>query len=148
MRLLGSGVFLDVFCAGCLIDGGSAGLSRVGKRGSKETMQVTALNPVRWKLNELAVEACKALARLDADRLEELALCCQALERSLTPMKPAEREALRQQARAAAHTMAVFARVLEATRANLQVMYGLGRLHAERLEYGGWERAEMRYGHD
>ena len=35
------------------------------------------------KLKELVVEASRALARLDADRLEELALSCQALNRDL-----------------------------------------------------------------
>jgi hypothetical protein len=35
------------------------------------------------ELKELVVEASRALARLDADRLEELALSCQALNRDL-----------------------------------------------------------------
>jgi hypothetical protein len=47
--------------------------------------------------------------------------------------------------------MAVFARVLEATRANLNVMNRLRELRAGRLEYGerqmrGWTRTESGHG--
>ena len=38
------------------------------------------------ELKGLVVEASRALARLDADRLEELALSCQALNRELAPV--------------------------------------------------------------
>jgi hypothetical protein len=44
----------------------------------------------RPKLKELVVEASRALARLDADRLEELALSCQALNRELVRSDPAQ----------------------------------------------------------
>ena len=99
------------------------------------------------ELKELVVEASRALARLDADRLEELALSCQALNRELPPASAGERVSLASQAREAVGEMAVFARVLEATRANLQVMNRLRELRGGLLEYGertaqGWARTE------
>ncbi len=72
------------------------------------------------ELKELVIEASRALARLDADRLEELALSCQALNRDLPLPASPERAALAVEARAAAGEMAAFARVIEATRANLR----------------------------
>ncbi len=111
-------------------------------------MQVTVLRPARPELKELVVEASKALARLDAERLEELALCCQALNRDLTPGASKEREALREQARAAANDMDLFARVLDATRANLRVMQRLHALRPGRLEYRPWETTEHGRGND
>jgi hypothetical protein len=113
------------------------------------------------KLKEVVVEASRALARLDVDRLEELALSCQALNRDLVErdladkelaeIKPSERTptqrdrihmirharaALVDQAREATGEMATFARVLEATRSNLHVMNRLRELREGRLEYG------------
>jgi hypothetical protein len=99
-------------------------------------------------LKELVVEASQALARLDADRLEELALTCQVLNRDLNRnangdagFNPAlasavERRDLASQAREAVADLAVFGRVLEATRANLQVMCRLRDLRQGRREYG------------
>ena len=87
------------------------------------------------ELKQLVVEASRALARLDADRLEELALSCQALNRELTPMSQNQRTALIRQSREAAGDMATFSRVLEATRANLNVMNRLRDLRMGRLEY-------------
>ena len=94
----------------------------------------------RLKMKELVVEASQALARLDADRLEELALCCQALNRDLAQNELAHgdaagRAALALECKEAKGDMAVFARVLEATRANLNVMSRLRELRAGRLEY-------------
>jgi hypothetical protein len=93
------------------------------------------------KLKELVLEASRALARLDADRLEELALSCQALNRDLaegdwTHGNRADRAALALEAQEAVGDMAVFSRVLEATRANLNVMNRLRELRGGRLEYG------------
>ena len=45
----------------------------------------------RPKLKELVVEASRALAQLDAERLEELALSCQALNRELARSDPPQR---------------------------------------------------------
>ena len=103
------------------------------------------------ELRALVVEASRALAQLDADRLEELALSCQALNRELADSDQGEREVLSFQARQAEGDMAVFARVLEATRANLNVMNRLRELRGGRLEYGegqarGWAGTESRHG--
>ncbi len=87
------------------------------------------------QLKELVVEASRALARLDADRLEELALSCQALNRDLEPASREQREVLVRQAREAAGDMATFARVLEATRANQRVMHRLRQMRDHPLEY-------------
>ena len=90
------------------------------------------------KLKELVVEASQALARLDADRLEELALSCQVLNRDLPGCNQAkldQRKRLAIESREATGDMAVFARVLEATRANLNVMNRLRKLRASELEY-------------
>ncbi len=103
------------------------------------------------ELKELVVEASRALARLDADRLQELALSCRALNRELVAGGPANGQDLARQAREAAADMAVYARVLEATRANLHVLRRLNELRACRLEYSepraqGWTGTESGYG--
>jgi hypothetical protein len=89
------------------------------------------------ELKALIAEASQALARLDMGRLEELALSCQALSRTMAPENADldARRQLAQQAREAAADMAVFARVLDATRANLHVMNRLRELRLGRLEY-------------
>lgn len=97
----------------------------------------------RQSLKELVVEASRALASLDADRLEELALSCQALNRDIPQTGSEERVAMARQASEATEDMAVFARVLEVTRANLVVMNRLRDLHAGWLEYS--ERQEQRW---
>jgi hypothetical protein len=88
-------------------------------------------------LRELVSQAARALAELDAGRLEELALSCQALNRDLNsgtlPIKEAER--LAAEAREARRDMAIFARVLEATRANVEVIERLRELRSGRVEY-------------
>ena len=119
----------------------------------------------RPKLKELVVEASRALSRLDADRLEELALCCQALNRDLTDRDllhgdAADGAELALECKEAGGDMAVFARVLEATRANLDVMTRLRELRSGRLEYGEghskysglqmpeWRRTESGHGNN
>jgi hypothetical protein len=87
-------------------------------------------------LRKLVVDASRALACLDADRLEELAQSCQALNRDLPAMHAEERVDRMCQASAAAGDMAVFGRVLEATQANLDVMNRLRELRLGTLEYG------------
>jgi len=70
-------------------------------------------------------EASRALALLDTARLEELAASCRALSgRASLP-----------EAKDAASDMAVLSRVLEATRANLEVMRRLSAMRAGRMEY-------------
>lgn len=87
------------------------------------------------ELRALVVEASDALARLDRARLEELALSCRVLNQSLGSLRRSQRMNLARQAREAATDMAVFGRVLEATRANLNVMNRLRELRLGRLEY-------------
>jgi hypothetical protein len=97
----------------------------------------------RPALKEIVAEAARALARLDAARLEELALSCQALNRDLNrpagsdlpPIRGEQRAQLAAEARAARRDMATFARVLEATRANVQVIERLRALRSGSLEY-------------
>jgi len=106
------------------------------------------------ELRQLVVEASQALARLDAARLEELTLSCQALNRDLTRGLGSAVEArarLTREAREAIRDMAVFARVLEATRSNLQVMNRLRELRTGSLEYSepqarGWLPKESPHG--
>jgi hypothetical protein len=84
------------------------------------------------------VVASQALALLDASRLQELALSCEALNRQLEGTGPADegwRRELVVQARVARSDMAVFERVLEATRANLNVMRRLRSMRVGELEY-------------
>jgi hypothetical protein len=104
-------------------------------------------------LKELVVEASRALAHLNAERLEELALSCEALTRTLGVSAGRDGAALADRAREAVGEMAVFARVLDATQANLNVMKRLRELRSGRSEYGtlpeaGWKwgRTESRHG--
>jgi hypothetical protein len=87
---------------------------------------------VHPELKALVAEAARALAVLDAGRLEELALVCQALNRPWEDRADKVR-----QVREAMKNMAVFGRVLEATRANLEVMHRLRDLREGRAGYGG-----------
>lgn len=89
------------------------------------------------ELKALLVEASLALARLDADRLEELALSCRALNRDLCAWNGEEQTEMARQARESAPEMAVFERVLEATRTNLDLMSRLRQLHEGHRDYGG-----------
>src|SRR5262245_52668330 len=90
--------------------------------------------PAHPELRQLVSEASRALATLDANRLEELAHSCQALNRNLALKTTAERTALAREARQAAGDMEVFGRVLEATRANLRVMRRLRQLREGRFD--------------
>jgi hypothetical protein len=64
-----------------------------------QELEAPAANP---EIKELVVEASRALARLDAPRLEELALSCEALNRDLDSMDAGEKSDLARQAREAA----------------------------------------------
>jgi hypothetical protein len=96
-------------------------------------MQEIEAGQANSELKDLVVEASQALARLDTARLEELALSCQAL--ILGPMTGHAKQLLARQAHEAAGDMAVFSRVLEATRANQNVMIRLKELREGSLEY-------------
>lgn len=108
---------------------------------------------VRPELRELVLEASRALARLDAERLEELALSCRALNCGLSGLDVAERARVAREAREAAGDMAVFARVLDVTRANLRVLNRLQQMHEGRPEYrpqpaGDWTLTESSHGNN
>jgi len=118
-------------------------------------MQQPATRPVHPELKQLVVQASQSLARLDADRLEELALSCKALNGELPEASTARRAELARQAKDALADLAVFAKVLEVTRANLNVMNRLRQLRGEPLEYGeaqlrsekpGWALVESEHG--
>lgn len=89
------------------------------------------------ELKALVVEASLALACLDAERLEELALSCQALNRDLSTRSGQQRAEMARESRELTGEMAVFERVLEATQANLDVMSRLRQLHEQQREYDG-----------
>lgn len=116
-------------------------------------MQQSGECRVRPELKELVLEASRGLAQLDAERLEELALSCRALNCGLTGADVAERAKLAREAREAAGDLAVFARVLEATRANLHVLKRLREMRVGRPEYGPelareWALTEGSHGND
>ena len=107
-------------------------LETEGRAGMREA----EMEPANPELKEIVMEASRALAALDAARLEELALCCEALNRSWASDGSADRREQRaRQAREAAAGMAVFGRVLEASRANLSVMNRLREMRMGQLEY-------------
>lgn len=119
-------------------------------------MQAMMVHRFYPELREIVVEASLALARLDAARLEELALSCKALNRDLALVSDQERAGLDRQARGASREMAVFERVLDATRANLEVVKRVRERRSNRLEYdrqlvtgaGAWESPERKHGHN
>ncbi|HEY1803002.1 MAG TPA: hypothetical protein VGG45_00845 [Terracidiphilus sp.] len=98
-------------------------------------MQESDAPVAKPELKELVVEASRALALLDAPRLDELAASCEALNRDLDSMDVGEKKELARQAREATADMSVLARVLEATRANRNVMRRLREMCERRLEY-------------
>ena len=95
-------------------------------------LESAAVNP---ELKELVVEASRALALLVAPRLEELAVSCDTLNRNLDSMSADEKRELARQAREAQADMSVLKRVLDATRANRNVMQRLREMRDRRLEY-------------
>ena len=108
------------------------------------------------ELKQVVAEASRALAQLDAARLEELSFSCQALNRELADSSSEDRAEFALQAREAVEEMAVFARVLNVTRANLNVIQRLLDLRAGRSEYAerpaaanlAWGSPESKHGHN
>jgi hypothetical protein len=126
-----------------------------GRAGERGKLVMQELGRHRWdrELKTIVAEASVALARLDAHRLEELALSCQALNRDQASATWDEHLELGRQSKEAAGEMAVLARVLEATRANLDVMNKLRALREGRLEYGAgdsrpWTLTESDHGNN
>jgi hypothetical protein len=110
-----------------------------------------ARSRVHPELRQLVAEASRALASLDADRLDELAISCQALNRDLETLGEGDRIQLAQQAREANADMAVLGRILEVTRGNLNVIHRLQELRGGRLEYSarperGWTPTVISHG--
>jgi len=99
-------------------------------------MQGFEYNRSNPQLRELVVEASLGLARMDAERLEELTLFCQTLHRDLASDAETKRD-VASEAREALGELAVFGRVLDATRANLEVMDRLRERSRGRREYPG-----------
>jgi hypothetical protein len=95
---------------------------------------------------DIAIEAVNALARMDAERLEELARRCRALDPG---PERATSAALANQKR----ELAVLARVLEATRSNASVIRRLRASGSQDIEYrcereDGWFVLRSGNGHD
>jgi len=121
------------------------------KTTGESAVQRRGVRPLHTQVREKVKEASLALARLDADRLEALVVSCKALERDLALTSGEAIEMAPSEAKAAMNDLAVFARVIEATRANLNVMTRLRDLREGRLEYKerqvqGWVRAEASHG--
>ena len=102
------------------------------------------------ELKQIIREASRGLALLDVDGLEELARSCQLLNN--IDLEPADAA---RQARDAAGDMAVFARVLGATRTNLDVISRLRDLRQGSISYANasprpsaWMLAEAGHGDD
>ena len=95
-------------------------------------------------LKEILSEASQALAQVDAQRLEAMALYCETL--LVEPVRAATDHC------EVTEELAIFERVLEATRANLRAMRRLRELRATHVD--GYELAgcgalsEADYGHD
>lgn len=87
------------------------------------------------ELRNTIAEASQSLALLDFERLEELAIAFYKLNSDVRLMRPAERDDLARQVQQASMEMEVFARVIEATRANLNVMRRLRDLRQGCCEY-------------
>lgn len=105
----------------------------------------------RPALRELVLEASRSLAQLDANRLDELAISCRALIRDVEPSKSVGRGCLASEVSDAAREMVAFARVLDATRANMRVMRQMMEFQKELPEYGpvageGWLATETKHG--
>lgn len=84
----------------------------------------------------MLVEASHALAHLDADRLEEMALSCAVLVRDVDRVRCDAKNQCESGSGEAMQAVGIFTRVLEATRANLKVMRRLRQVRSAQLEYG------------
>ena len=87
-------------------------------------------------LHDLVAEASRALAHLDADRLEELSLFCRALNQKLPGAMSTVRHWSARQKQTIGQEVRTFSRVLEVTRGNLCVMRQVRDLEQGLLEYG------------
>lgn len=98
----------------------------------------------------ILTDAADALARLDAERLEQLASSCQGFFCSVEPADIASCVALKDIVRAASGEMGMLARLLEVTRINLDILSRLRTCRTNELEYGihpYWFAAEQEIYH-
>ncbi|HWA94481.1 MAG TPA: hypothetical protein VG844_07750 [Terracidiphilus sp.] len=95
----------------------------------------SAIQTQAIELQALLFEASRALSRFDANRLEELALSCQALNRNLPEIHTSIRALPPAGARTARNHLATLARVIEVTRGNLAVIRQISTFEAGILEY-------------
>ncbi len=105
-----------------------------GHRCGRE-MQAIVGGALRLDLREVVADAAAALAKLDADRLEELALSCRMFHCDCQNSKADGVETYRQ-AREISKEVALFRGVLEATGANIRVLHQLRDRRGNELEYG------------
>lgn len=92
-------------------------------------------NVARSELKEIVLEASRALAHLDADRLEELAVSCAVLNREQIHADSESRLRLAREASGSRQQTALLGCVLEATRANLRVLRQLSAMQDGKPEY-------------
>jgi len=85
---------------------------------------------VRPKMRDVLLEASRALANIDADRLEELALSCHALNREQKRSGAAACARVTCEALDSRQELTLLGSILEATQANLRVLRHLRAMHA------------------
>lgn len=90
---------------------------------------------VRPQIKDVVLEASRSLAHLDAEKLEELAASCKALNREQSHAGARMNIQLAREAIDSQRELAFLASVLEATRANLRVLRHLNGLYKDRAEY-------------
>lgn len=95
-------------------------------------MEQATTRLVRPKLKVLVAEAARSLAKLDVERLEELSLSCQALNRDVIE---SNRYPDAVEVSEAKQEMAQLSEMLELTRANAAILSRLRELRAGRVEY-------------
>jgi hypothetical protein len=97
-----------------------------------KTQGAVARREREHNLKTVLAEATQALSHLDAERLEEMALSCEAL---VADNQVSEEEVANGESKGRdANDMAIFLRVLEATKANLNVMRRLREAHMAQLQ--------------
>jgi hypothetical protein len=112
----------------------------MGERNEREMISQIGRNRRYIELKDFIREASRALAKLDADRLSELRSLFQELSRVAAEVDVKGQARLTLQVRDASKEMKVFARVIEATRDNLQVLYRLRDSRDGNLEYSAFLR--------
>lgn len=89
------------------------------------------------KMKDVVVEASRALANIDAERLEELALSCKALNREQKNLSSDHRARFVSDVIDSRQELALLGSVLDATRANLRVLRHLQAMRVGLVGYAG-----------